>query len=151
PSWLLPAAKVRRKSNIGNSWASTKSPLAPPPVCHLWMSSLRRGRGWSARSSCDSRRVSSCCLAVAWPDSAGVATFFAGGMEATVSPVSLSQAARPKAQSRARPYRPRRSRLRSLIAGLLGQNMGNAQARSEEHTSELQSRENLVCRLLLEK
>src|SRR5690606_41737894 len=26
-----------------------------------------------------------------------------------------------------------------------------AQARSEEHTSELQSRENLVCRLLLEK
>src|SRR5690606_42018378 len=28
---------------------------------------------------------------------------------------------------------------------------GAAQARSEEHTSELQSRENLVCRLLLEK
>src|SRR5690606_40688529 len=28
---------------------------------------------------------------------------------------------------------------------------GNALARSEEHTSELQSRENLVCRLLLEK
>src|SRR5690606_41733620 len=27
----------------------------------------------------------------------------------------------------------------------------NANARSEEHTSELQSRENLVCRLLLEK
>src|SRR5690606_41873748 len=27
----------------------------------------------------------------------------------------------------------------------------NVQARSEEHTSELQSRENLVCRLLLEK
>src|SRR5690606_41621713 len=28
---------------------------------------------------------------------------------------------------------------------------GVAQGRSEEHTSELQSRENLVCRLLLEK
>src|SRR5207302_2275709 len=28
---------------------------------------------------------------------------------------------------------------------------GSAPARSEEHTSELQSRENLVCRLLLEK
>src|SRR5690606_42004509 len=28
---------------------------------------------------------------------------------------------------------------------------GGGQARSEEHTSELQSRENLVCRLLLEK
>src|SRR5690606_41654078 len=29
--------------------------------------------------------------------------------------------------------------------------LGGEQARSEEHTSELQSRENLVCRLLLEK
>src|SRR5436309_11613150 len=29
--------------------------------------------------------------------------------------------------------------------------IGNANMRSEEHTSELQSRENLVCRLLLEK
>src|SRR5690606_41914001 len=29
--------------------------------------------------------------------------------------------------------------------------LGNSLARSEEHTSELQSRENLVCRLLLEK
>src|SRR5207302_10463820 len=29
--------------------------------------------------------------------------------------------------------------------------MKDARARSEEHTSELQSRENLVCRLLLEK
>src|SRR5690606_35007629 len=28
---------------------------------------------------------------------------------------------------------------------------GNTRSRSEEHTSELQSRENLVCRLLLEK
>src|SRR5690606_41766853 len=28
---------------------------------------------------------------------------------------------------------------------------GNREGRSEEHTSELQSRENLVCRLLLEK
>src|SRR5690606_42050029 len=37
-------------------------------------------------------------------------------------------------------------------AGVLGQ-VGNAApvCRSEEHTSELQSRENLVCRLLLEK
>src|SRR5690606_41770376 len=29
--------------------------------------------------------------------------------------------------------------------------LGDAQGRSEEHTSELQSRENIVCRLLLEK
>src|SRR5690606_41649406 len=32
-----------------------------------------------------------------------------------------------------------------------GSARGDAAARSEEHTSELQSRENLVCRLLLEK
>src|SRR5690606_40757097 len=35
------------------------------------------------------------------------------------------------------------------FAGLLG--VAQALERSEEHTSELQSRENLVCRLLLEK
>src|SRR5207249_11545965 len=32
-----------------------------------------------------------------------------------------------------------------------GKNLGHAAARSEEHTSELQSRFDLVCRLLLEK
>src|SRR5690606_42028338 len=39
------------------------------------------------------------------------------------------------------------------LAGLAGffHEVGGASARSEEHTSELQSRENLVCRLLLEK
>src|SRR5690606_41911846 len=35
----------------------------------------------------------------------------------------------------------------SLLAG----GIGTGSCRSEEHTSELQSRENLVCRLLLEK
>src|SRR5207302_2569724 len=48
----------------------------------------------------------------------------------------------------------------SIVAGMLGSLVGLgggvlivplSQARSEEHTSELQSRENLVCRLLLEK
>src|SRR5690606_41215279 len=34
---------------------------------------------------------------------------------------------------------------------LAGPGQRDAAARSEEHTSELQSRENLVCRLLLEK
>src|SRR5690606_41513278 len=37
-----------------------------------------------------------------------------------------------------------------LYVGLPDGQMGNSE-RSEEHTSELQSRENLVCRLLLEK
>src|SRR5690606_41430692 len=36
-------------------------------------------------------------------------------------------------------------------AGEMHEFHGRAQFRSEEHTSELQSRENLVCRLLLEK
>src|SRR5690606_25895008 len=39
--------------------------------------------------------------------------------------------------------------VRSFIADFL--QAGNKVSRSEEHTSELQSRENLVCRLLLEK
>src|SRR5690606_21342520 len=39
---------------------------------------------------------------------------------------------------------------RALDAGVLGYLLKDA-PRSEEHTSELQSRENLVCRLLLEK
>src|SRR5690606_7301085 len=38
-----------------------------------------------------------------------------------------------------------------MIGGGVKLPTGNFQARSEEHTSELQSRENLVCRLLLEK
>src|SRR5690606_41646600 len=37
----------------------------------------------------------------------------------------------------------------ALHVGDLG--LGHLEGRSEEHTSELQSRENLVCRLLLEK
>src|SRR5690606_39644187 len=39
-----------------------------------------------------------------------------------------------------------------ILAGLIiGWSTGAIDLRSEEHTSELQSRENLVCRLLLEK
>src|SRR5690606_41634819 len=37
------------------------------------------------------------------------------------------------------------------IAAHFGKGVGNPGRRSEEHTSKLQSRENLVCRLLLEK
>src|SRR5690606_40075116 len=44
-------------------------------------------------------------------------------------------------------FSPRKASLYSAILPGLGQ----AYNRSEEHTSELQSRENLVCRLLLEK
>src|SRR2546430_13192170 len=38
-----------------------------------------------------------------------------------------------------------------LSLGFLGINFINDSSRSEEHTSELQSQSNLVCRLLLEK
>src|SRR5690606_41488104 len=63
-------------------------------------------------------------------------------------------------EHRPRCQRPRlRRRQRDLFTeiGQLGTNEGRTNAstrrqqRSEEHTSELQSRENLVCRLLLEK
>src|SRR3989449_2587974 len=40
---------------------------------------------------------------------------------------------------------------RVVTAQQLGRGWGRARARSEEHTSELQSRLHLVCRLLLEK
>ena len=39
----------------------------------------------------------------------------------------------------------------AVIADNVGDNVGDCAGRSEEHTSELQSRTNLVCRLLLEK
>src|SRR5436309_13963284 len=57
-------------------------------------------------------------------------------------------------------FRPAREDLRPVRRLQKGQpvaffisphNIKNATGRSEEHTSELQSRENLVCRLLLEK
>src|SRR5206468_9039434 len=42
-------------------------------------------------------------------------------------------------------------RLVALALGLRAEQLGIPAARSEEHTSELQSRSDLVCRLLLEK
>src|SRR5687768_18359619 len=44
-----------------------------------------------------------------------------------------------------------RGDLRGKAIGLLGPNGAGKTTRSEEHTSELQSRLHLVCRLLLEK
>src|SRR5438270_9792886 len=50
------------------------------------------------------------------------------------------------------PLRERGDELRPLIATIgVSVLLENAQLRSEEHTSELQSQSNLVCRLLLEK
>src|SRR2546430_5558893 len=44
-----------------------------------------------------------------------------------------------------------RRELRRLAPGVRRRRAGGHPARSEEHTSELQSQSNLVCRLLLEK
>src|SRR5690606_42058651 len=55
---------------------------------------------------------------------------------------------------RRHPPRDDRSRCGGLHGGLAGPAFlldSDSRLRSEEHTSELQSRENLVCRLLLEK
>src|SRR5688572_4085033 len=51
-------------------------------------------------------------------------------------------------------FQRRRERRRSLqpnVCGPAGVLLSDARGRSEEHTSELQSQSNLVCRLLLEK
>src|SRR5438034_2347777 len=53
---------------------------------------------------------------------------------------------------RCAPYGVRRARHRSVSTTRKGRPPGpRSQARSEEHTSELQSHSDLVCRLLLEK
>src|SRR5690606_40202093 len=74
-----------------------------------------------------------------------------------VSP-ARSPAKRPATKARAtRPAATRstgessRSSTRPEFAPKPERNISTAETRSEEHTSELQSRENLVCRLLLEK
>src|SRR5688572_31376113 len=59
-------------------------------------------------------------------------------------------AARRQARADARRQRPRRVRPLHRRADEAAELVGAA-ARSEEHTSELQSQSNLVCRLLLEK
>src|SRR5688572_32544508 len=52
---------------------------------------------------------------------------------------------------RTRGSRPRRGRFKSPRPDRLFQKHQESPSRSEEHTSELQSQSNLVCRLLLEK
>src|SRR2546421_4246407 len=59
-------------------------------------------------------------------------------------PLSLPAAVRHSARSSGRCSGRRRSLLDAALPG-------HGQRRSEEHTSELQSRSDLVCRLLLEK
>src|SRR3712207_8496413 len=59
--------------------------------------------------------------------------------------------ASPHARGAARPGRARRAARRGPLAAAPARRGRGRDARSEEHTSELQSRQYLVCRLLLEK
>src|SRR2546430_16159879 len=63
-------------------------------------------------------------------------------------PISRAAPTALRARSRARGCRVR---LRRRARGTGAADRRSAGARSEEHTSELQSQSNLVCRLLLEK
>src|SRR5690606_40045784 len=63
-----------------------------------------------------------------------------------VPPVGSVDALARAARFASRAPRPGRSALRVVVLA-----RGRQRNRSEEHTPELQSRENLVCRLLLEK
>src|SRR5438034_3725981 len=62
-------------------------------------------------------------------------------------PISIDLARRFLADLRRRPQRSNSGRCRADET----QNGSNSNSRSEEHTSELQSHSDLVCRLLLEK
>src|SRR2546430_5026142 len=53
--------------------------------------------------------------------------------------------------AKAAPTRKRRSNATNRFTGPAARSRATRRARSEEHTSELQSQSNLVCRLLLEK
>src|SRR2546429_7390172 len=64
------------------------------------------------------------------------------------APGARRHLSRPRGLSRVPAGRARRVSARRAALGVLGACLGT---RSEEHTSELQSRLHLVCRLLLEK
>ena len=51
---VLPAAKVRRRSNIGSCGAATNSTLAPSAVVQVWISRARRAGAWPSRAARDS-------------------------------------------------------------------------------------------------
>src|SRR5690606_42058286 len=72
-----------------------------------------------------------------------------GRLERSTIPASPSARYRSTQRRAVVTETPNRSAARR--SGVLNDASGQTQTRSEEHTSELQSRENLVCRLLLEK
>src|SRR6266496_89014 len=73
-----------------------------------------------------------------------------GRNDGSFSPLACARGIECKAPMRSRLPRPRAS-IRSAIARTPDSPPRSPKSRSEEHTSELQSRRDLVCRLLLEK
>src|SRR3712207_8845880 len=85
------------------------------------------------------------------PSTCGLTTL--SGMSATSGSTVNEAAATRTRETTAEVKKPRligARPLASFLPGLLAR-MPTTEARSEEHTSELQSRQYLVCRLLLEK
>src|SRR5207248_7624482 len=74
-----------------------------------------------------------------------------GGYEGHAAAAAQRHRRRPPAADHPRPARLRRRRGRRAVGELSYRPRLFAAARSEEHTSELQSPYDLVCRLLLEK
>src|SRR5256885_5234802 len=74
----------------------------------------------------------------------GAAAWMAAGLAGCALP-SKKQGAADQA------FRTELARIEKSVGGRLGVAVLEAESRSEEHTSELQSPCNLVCRLLLEK
>src|SRR5690606_40987625 len=105
------------------SLSSSAAPPDPPPFPTRRSSDLQEPRSQSAALPSPTRRPTAAAIV-----SAGLS-----------SPVAFSGALSRRWRFMPSPYPGGRGRT-ALSA-----------ARSEEHTSELQSRENLVCRLLLEK
>src|SRR5690606_41013492 len=71
--------------------------------------------------------------------------------EYRADPVELAIPDRAQRLGIAQPRQPLGRDHQRLTPAVLALGMCDHERRSEEHTSELQSRENLVCRLLLEK
>src|SRR5690606_8409213 len=115
PSWLLPAANVTRRSNIGSSWASTNSTRAPSAVVQLWMFSWRRLGALPSSSANDCRVLAG--RAALLPALAALSARAGVASTAASARVRMPVASRVKRGAR-----------RSLMGGLLGQYMGNAQA-----------------------
>src|SRR3712207_8933606 len=77
-------------------------------------------------------------------------TLFRSGLDTRPRDAACPRRGRPRRRRRGR-ARARRHNCTAAATGGRSRRPGGRRARSEEHTSELQSRQYLVCRLLLEK